>query len=133
MSSCGFCSFPTYYGGNLKGWSHNGYMPRIRTIYDLKPARMPFDFTEIVAALAPRPFLACAPIRDDNGVYVLRGERRMNSDRAAFEKELPVLRQQRVQQIKQQRLRLFLEDLRRAAKVEDHRKEINATQRRLAV
>lgn len=66
VSSCGFCSFPTYYGGDLKGWSHNGYMPRIKTEYDLKPERMPFDFTEIIAALAPRPFMACAPVRDNN-------------------------------------------------------------------
>ncbi|HEX4588648.1 MAG TPA: prolyl oligopeptidase family serine peptidase [Gemmataceae bacterium] len=66
VSSCGFCSFPTYMKGNLAGWSHDGYMPRIRTVYGCDPARMPFDFTEVVAALAPRPFLACAPLRDTN-------------------------------------------------------------------
>jgi acetyl esterase/lipase len=66
VSNCGFCSFPSYYKGNLAGWSHNGYMPRIRNIYELKPEKMPFDFTEIVAALAPRPFLASAPINDNN-------------------------------------------------------------------
>jgi hypothetical protein len=27
---------------------------------------MPFDFTEVVAVLAPRAFLASAPIHDDN-------------------------------------------------------------------
>jgi hypothetical protein len=42
-----------------------------------------------------------------------------------------LMRTQRVQQLKRQRLQLFLDDLRRAAKVEDHRKEINATARRL--
>ena len=31
VSNCGFCSFPTYMKGNLAGWSHDGYMPRIRT------------------------------------------------------------------------------------------------------
>jgi hypothetical protein len=66
VSNCGFCSFPRYFHGNLAGWSHNGYMPRIRSMYDLKPEKMPFDFTEIVAALAPRPFLASAPTHDDN-------------------------------------------------------------------
>ncbi len=66
VSNCGFCSFPTYYKGDLKGWSHNGYMPRIRTVYELKPEKMPFDFPEVVAALAPRPFLAIAPVRDGN-------------------------------------------------------------------
>lgn len=66
ISSCGFCSFPRYYGGNLTGWSHNGYMPRIRERYDCDPAQMPFDFTEIAASLAPRPFLAVAPLQDHN-------------------------------------------------------------------
>jgi dipeptidyl aminopeptidase/acylaminoacyl peptidase len=66
VSNCGFCSFPRYYGGNLAGWSHDGYMPRIRSVYQLKPEKMPFDFTEVVAALAPRPFLAIAPTKDDN-------------------------------------------------------------------
>jgi dienelactone hydrolase len=66
VSCCGFCSFPRYYDGNLAGWSHKGYMPRIRDVYELDPARMPFDFTEVLAALAPRPFLAIAPERDAN-------------------------------------------------------------------
>jgi len=66
VSNCGFCSFPTYYKGNLAGWSHDGYMPRIRTVYQLKPEKMPFDFPEVVAALAPRAFLAIAPVKDHN-------------------------------------------------------------------
>ena len=66
VSSCGFCSFPTYMKGNLAGWSHDGYMPRIRSVYELKPEKMPFDFTEVVAALAPRAFLAVAPAKDHN-------------------------------------------------------------------
>ncbi|MBI1913554.1 MAG: acetylxylan esterase [Planctomycetes bacterium] len=66
VSNCGFCSFPTYYKGKLAGWSHDGYMPRIRTRYHLKPEKMPFDFPEVVAALAPRAFLASAPVRDSN-------------------------------------------------------------------
>lgn len=66
VSNCGFCSFPRYMKGDLKGWSHDGYMPRIRTVYELKPEKMPFDFTEVVAALAPRPFLASAPVKDHN-------------------------------------------------------------------
>jgi pimeloyl-ACP methyl ester carboxylesterase len=66
VSNCGFCSFPTYMKGDLTGWSHDGYMPRIRTVYDRNPERMPFDFPELIAALAPRPFLASAPVRDHN-------------------------------------------------------------------
>jgi cephalosporin-C deacetylase-like acetyl esterase len=66
VSNCGFTSFPKYYGGNLKGWSHGGYMPRIASAYDLKPDKMPFDFPEVVAAFAPRAFLASSPIHDHN-------------------------------------------------------------------
>ncbi len=66
VSNCGFCSFPTYFKGDLKGWSHDGYMPRLRTVYELKPEKVPFDFPEVVAALAPRPFLASAPVKDHN-------------------------------------------------------------------
>src|SRR5947209_5585775 len=66
VSNCGFCSFPCYMKGDLAGWSHDGYMPRIRSTYGCDPAKMPFDFTEVVAALAPRPFLACAPVGDAN-------------------------------------------------------------------
>ncbi len=66
VSSCGFNAFPKYYGGNLAGWSHKGYMPRIAELYGKDPARMPFDFTELVGALAPRPFFINAPLRDGN-------------------------------------------------------------------
>lgn len=66
VSSCGFNAFPKYYGGNLAGWSHKGYMPRIASDYGKDPARMPFDFTELVGALAPRPFFINAPLRDLN-------------------------------------------------------------------
>jgi len=66
VTSCGFNSFFKYYGGDLTGWSHAGYMPRIATVYDKDPARMPFDFTEILAALAPRPVFINAPLYDDN-------------------------------------------------------------------
>ena len=66
VSSCGFCSFPTYMKGNIAGWSHKGYMPRLTDVYKLDLAKVPFDFPEVVAALAPRAFLASAPIYDHN-------------------------------------------------------------------
>lgn len=66
VSSCGFNSFFKYYGGDLTGWSHGGYMPRIATVYGKDPARMPFDFTEVLAALAPRAVFINAPLHDDN-------------------------------------------------------------------
>jgi dienelactone hydrolase len=66
VSSCGFTSFPKYYRGNLEGWTSPRYMPRIASVYGSNPAKVPFDFPEVVAALAPRPFLAVAPLHDDN-------------------------------------------------------------------
>jgi dienelactone hydrolase len=66
VSNCGFTRFHKYYGGKLKGWTSPRYMPRIDREYHNSPDEVPFDFTELVAALAPRPFLASAPIRDDN-------------------------------------------------------------------
>ena len=66
VSSCGFNSFFKYYGGDLKGWSHKGYMPRIADMYGKDPNQMPFDFAELVAALVPRVFFVNAPINDSN-------------------------------------------------------------------
>jgi pimeloyl-ACP methyl ester carboxylesterase len=66
VSNCGFTSFPKYFGGRLKGWTSDRYMPRIASVYELRPEKVPFDFPEVVAALAPRAFLASAPLRDSN-------------------------------------------------------------------
>jgi dienelactone hydrolase len=66
VTSCGFNSFAKYKGGDLTGWSHKGYMPRIAEVYAKDPARMPFDFTEVLAALAPRPVFINAPLGDSN-------------------------------------------------------------------
>ena len=41
-------------------------MPFIRDKYDLDPGKIPFDFDEIIASLAPRPFFSSSPIRDMN-------------------------------------------------------------------
>jgi dienelactone hydrolase len=66
VTSCGFTSFGRYKGGNLTGWSHRGYMPRIADRYGKDPSRMPFDFPELLAALAPRPLFINAPVGDGN-------------------------------------------------------------------
>ena len=65
-TSCGFNAFSHYYGGDLKGWSHRGYMPRIARLYGSDAARMPFDFTEVLGILAPRPVFISAPAGDHN-------------------------------------------------------------------
>jgi hypothetical protein len=72
-----------------------------------------------------------APIRAEDGAYVIRVDRRTSASRTEFEKQAQTMRQARVQKLKQQRLQMFLLDLRRSAKIEDHRRDIMAAQRRL--
>ncbi len=64
VTSCGFTAFANYYGGDLTGWSHKGYMPRIAEVYGKDPAKMPFDFPHVLAAIAPRAVFVSAPLRD---------------------------------------------------------------------
>jgi len=66
VTSCGFTSFSKYYAGDLTGWTHEGYMPAIAAAYGKDPARMPFDFSSVLAALAPRPLFVNAPRHDAN-------------------------------------------------------------------
>ncbi len=66
VTSSGFDSFFDYKGGNLTGWCQTRYMPRIETVYEKDPRKMPFDFTEVLAAIAPRPVYIHAPLEDSN-------------------------------------------------------------------
>ena len=65
VSNCGFTSFEKYRKGDLTTWALPQYMPRIRTD-GLTTTSMPFDFTDVFAAIAPRSVLAIAPLHDDN-------------------------------------------------------------------
>ena len=85
------------------------------------------------AAFALPASTLSAPIRQRDGVFVMRVDARKPADRAAFDAQKTDLRGRRVQQLRQQRLQMFLEDLRKSAKVTDNRKEINAQLRRQAV
>ena len=44
-------------------------MPAIRDEYHENPDEVPFDLTELVAALAPRAFFSNSPLRDANFDY----------------------------------------------------------------
>ena len=89
------------------------------------------QFNKVIGAAFGLPVGAVsAPIRDQSGVYVLVVDSRRNTDRAAFDKQKDALRRQRLSQLKQQRLQLYLDDLKKSAKIEDRRKDINATARR---
>ena len=84
----------------------------------------------IGAAFALPANTLSTPIRQSDGVFVLRVDSRKPAERAAFETQKADLRTRRLQQLRQQRLQMFLEDLRKSAKVTDNRKDINAQIRR---
>ena len=66
VTSCGFTSFAKYKGGDLTAWAQQKYMPRIRERYGCDPKRMPFDFSDVLRAIAPRAVFVNAPLGDDN-------------------------------------------------------------------
>jgi predicted dienelactone hydrolase len=66
VTSCGFTTFHRYYGGDLKGWTQTRYMPLIKTKFHSSPDAMPFDFPEVIAAIAPRAVFINAPLHDAN-------------------------------------------------------------------
>jgi hypothetical protein len=84
VSCCGLDSFFDYMNGDIKGWTSDRYMPRL---LDYRLAEIPFDFPEVIGALAPRSCLLVAPVGDTNfkwrsvemigraaaGVYELHG------------------------------------------------------------
>lgn len=74
VSSCGFTPFHDYYEGKLAGWTSDRYMPRIRDVYHNNPDEVPFDFPEILAAVAPRGFFSNSPLHDAN--FEIAGVRR---------------------------------------------------------
>jgi dienelactone hydrolase len=65
VTSCGFDSFADYYDGNIAGWTSERYMPRLLD-YAKRLEQVPFDFHELLGALAPRPVFISAPLRDTN-------------------------------------------------------------------
>lgn len=63
VSSCGLDSFQDYKDGDITGWTSDKYMPKLLE-YPL--AEIPFDFDELIAALAPRTCFISAPLHDTN-------------------------------------------------------------------
>lgn len=63
VSSCGFTTFRK---DDLPSWTGRTYMPRIASAFGNDATRVPFDFPEILAALAPRPLLAIACEKDND-------------------------------------------------------------------
>jgi len=70
------------------------------------------------------------PIRSIGEVVVERVDNRIPASRAAFESQKESLRAPALQQLRQQRVREFLTNLRAVAKVDDKRKQVEASSRR---
>ncbi|MCC5905344.1 MAG: alpha/beta fold hydrolase [Balneolaceae bacterium] len=75
VSSCGWTQMDYYdigevaeerFGGRLGPWAQDRYMPLIREKYNLDGDFLPFDFHEVIAVLAPRPFFSNSPLNDSN-------------------------------------------------------------------
>ena len=70
-TSCGFDSFRDYYDGREevwqpgRGWCQDRYMPRLAR-YRGRLTEIPFDFPQVLAAIAPRPVFVNAPLGDSN-------------------------------------------------------------------
>jgi len=65
VSSCGFDSFVDYKDGDILGWTSSRYMPRLLDYKD-RLQEIPFDFHELIAALAPRCIFINVPLGDTN-------------------------------------------------------------------
>jgi len=71
VSSCGLDSYLDYYNGDPKnwdpekGWCQTRYMRKLAN-YKGRLAEIPFDFHEMIGALAPRHVFIVAPTKDSN-------------------------------------------------------------------
>jgi peptidyl-prolyl cis-trans isomerase D len=86
---------------------------------------------EAVGAAFSLPLhVVSAPIKASGGVVVERVDNRVPASRAAFDTQKEALRQQELQQLRQQRVREYLANLRAVAKIDDRRKQVEASARR---
>jgi peptidyl-prolyl cis-trans isomerase D len=71
-----------------------------------------------------------APIKTDAGVFVLRVDKRTTADSVKWIAQRPTQRDQLTRALREQRIRLFLEALKKSAKIDDRRKTLQNAQRR---
>lgn len=70
VSSCGFTLFKWNRNdgqgesGDVRDWSHKGYMPRIAERYGSRAENMPFEWTDVLGEIAPRPIFINATTQD---------------------------------------------------------------------
>ena len=84
------------------------------------------------AAFALTAGAVSAPVTTEDAVFVMRIDRRINASREKWESQKQVQRTLLTRSLREERVRSYLEDLRASAKIEDHRREIDAAARRTA-
>ncbi len=91
------------------------------------------NFPEAAGAAFKLPVGAISePVKTLSGVVVERVDRRVPADRAVWAAQKESQRQSQLQQLRQQKVREFLSNLRESAKITDRRKQIEASTRRSA-
>jgi peptidyl-prolyl cis-trans isomerase D len=73
-----------------------------------------------------------APVKTEDGVFVIRVDGRVNADRAAWEAQKDQQRQQLLLRLRRQRIQDFVTALRKEAKVDDRRHQVQAITRERA-
>ena len=85
------------------------------------------QFTEAIGAAFALPVGAISqPVKTDQAIYVERVDKRVTADSASWAAQKQAQRAVRLQQLRQQKVQMFLQDLRKSAKIDDRRKKINA-------
>jgi len=87
-------------------------------------------YNEAVGAAFAIPVGGMGVAKSTDGLYIIRVIARVEATRADFEAQKEGQRARTLQAMREQRVRLFLDHLRRDAKIVDRRNEINATLRR---
>jgi peptidyl-prolyl cis-trans isomerase D len=91
------------------------------------------QMTEAIgAAFSLPPGVVSAPVRTPTAIYVLRVDRRVSADSAAWLKQKDTQRETVMRTLRRERVEEFLADLRQVAKIVDNRKVIEAATRRAA-
>jgi parvulin-like peptidyl-prolyl isomerase len=89
------------------------------------------QFNEAIGAAFGLPVGSVgAPVRAADGIFVERLDKKVRADSAAWVAQKAQQRQLRLQQLQQQKVQMYYQDLRRSAKIDDRRKDINSTLRR---
>jgi parvulin-like peptidyl-prolyl isomerase len=91
---------------------------------------LPSSARVVGAAFALPAGTVSEPIIADEAVYVIRVDRRVDTDRSSFDATKDQLRSQYLGALQQARIQEFVANLRSAAKIDDRRKDIQAALRR---